>query len=276
MDLVMTLLVRDEQDIIRENIEFHLAQGVDFFIATDNRSVDATTDILKEYEAKGLLHYIYEGSDDYNQHAWVTRMARLAYTDYGADWVINNDADEFWWPLQGNLKKVFENLPQDTNTVKAHRHNFAVVEDSGEPFWSRMVYREKESLNPLGRPLPPKVAHRGSATVKVSQGNHSVDGIGTLDMVEGVIEILHFPVRGYKQIENKIALGGAAYGRNRELPESAGRTWRELYKDYQTQGSLELFFGNQFHNAHRLKERMNAGEILKDTKLQDYFGQILV
>ena len=272
MKLVMTLLVRDEQDIIRENIEFHLAQGVDFFIATDNGSVDATTVILKEYEAKGLLHYIHEGSDDYNQHAWVTRMARLAYTEYGADWIINNDADEFWWPLQGDLKEVFENLPHGTNIVKAYRHNFVVVEDSDEPFWSRMLYREKESLNPLGRPLPPKVAHSGSATVKVSQGNHSVDDIGALHMVEGLIEILHFPVRGYRQIENKIALGGAAYGRNRELPKSAGWTWRELYKEYQTQGSLKLYFSDQYHNIRRLEQRINAGEIIKDTKLQEYFS----
>ena len=273
MNLIMTLRVRDEQDIIRENIEFHLAQGVDFFIVTDNRSVDATKDILKEYESMGVLRYIYEGSDDYNQHAWVTRMARMAYSEYGADWVINNDADEFWWPLQGSLKEVFENLTRDTNTVKAYRHNFVVVEDSDEPFWSRMVYREKESLNALGMPLPPKVAHRGTDTVEVSQGNHSVDGMGTLHMVEGVIEILHYPVRGYQQIENKIALGGAAYGRNRELPESAGGTWRKLYEDYQTQGSLELYFGDQFHNARRLEERINAGEIVRDTKLQEFFSK---
>ena len=32
----MTLLVRDEQDIIRENINFHLAQGVDFIIDVVN------------------------------------------------------------------------------------------------------------------------------------------------------------------------------------------------------------------------------------------------
>ena len=51
--LIMTLLVRDEQDIIRENIEFHLSQGVSFFIVTDNLSTDGTAAILKEYEERG-------------------------------------------------------------------------------------------------------------------------------------------------------------------------------------------------------------------------------
>jgi len=272
MKLVMTLLVRDEQDIIRENIEFHLAQGVDFFIATDNRSVDATTSILKEYESRGLLHYISETRDDYNQRAWVTRMARMAYSEYGGDWVINNDADEFWFPLEGNLKETFKKLPDEVNMLRADRHNFVVVGDSVEPFWSRMVYREKNSQNALGGTLPPKVAHRGAANVRVSQGNHSVEGIGILNMIKGPIEILHFPIRGYKQIENKISLGGAAYARNRELPESDGRTWRKLYEDYQTQGSLKQYFEDQFHDVQRLEERTNAGEIFIDTKLRDFFN----
>ena len=94
----MTLLVRNEEDIIRENIKFHLSQGVGFFIVTDNRSVDGTADILKEYEAKGILRYIYEDSNQFDQHIWVTQMAVMAYTELGANWVINNDADEFWWP----------------------------------------------------------------------------------------------------------------------------------------------------------------------------------
>ena len=118
-----------------------------------------------------------------------------------------------------------------------------------------MVYREKNSLNSLGQALPAKVAHRGAATVSVSQGNHSVKGLGILNSVEGSIEILHFPIRGSKQIENKISLGGAAYARNRELAESDGRTWRE-----------------QYHDDRRLEARMNAGEIFIDTKLRDFFN----
>ena len=84
MKLVMTLLVRDEEDVLRANLEFHREQGVDFFIVTDNKSEDSTPDIVKEYEARGLAKYIFEGDDDYNQWAWVTRMARLAAPRHGS------------------------------------------------------------------------------------------------------------------------------------------------------------------------------------------------
>jgi len=36
--LVMTLLVRDEVDIVRANVDFHLEYGVDFVIVTDKGS----------------------------------------------------------------------------------------------------------------------------------------------------------------------------------------------------------------------------------------------
>ena len=98
MKLVMTLLVRDEADIVDAQIAFHLAAGVDFVIATDNRSEDGTTDVLERYERDGRLRLLREEGDDLRQSEWVTRMARLAATEHGADWVLNADADEFWWP----------------------------------------------------------------------------------------------------------------------------------------------------------------------------------
>ena len=65
MKLVMTLLVRDEQDIVRENLDFHLAQGVDQVIVTDNGSEDAKAEILREYESRGVVRLLFEASDDY-------------------------------------------------------------------------------------------------------------------------------------------------------------------------------------------------------------------
>ena len=81
MKLVMTLLVLDEEEIVADNLDFHLAQGVDEVIVTDNGSVDGTLEILRAYEARGLVRIVVEPTDDYSQGRWVTRMARMAATE---------------------------------------------------------------------------------------------------------------------------------------------------------------------------------------------------
>ena len=47
--IVMTLLVRNEEDIIKNNIDYHLNQGIDHIIVTNNLSTDGTRDILESY-----------------------------------------------------------------------------------------------------------------------------------------------------------------------------------------------------------------------------------
>ena len=111
MKLVMTLLVRDEADIVDAQIAYHLSAGVDFVVATDNRSEDATTEILERYARDGVLHLIREPGDDLRQSEWVTRMARLAATDFGADWIVNADADEFWLARGATLKELLAAVP---------------------------------------------------------------------------------------------------------------------------------------------------------------------
>ena len=54
MKLVMTLLARDEADVVDAQIAFHLHAGVDFVVATDNRSTTATTEIFERYEREGV------------------------------------------------------------------------------------------------------------------------------------------------------------------------------------------------------------------------------
>ena len=48
----MTLLVRDEEDIIEDNLLFHLNQGIDFVVVTDNRSVDVRSRALTSFRGK--------------------------------------------------------------------------------------------------------------------------------------------------------------------------------------------------------------------------------
>ena len=62
MRLVMTLKVRDEEDVIEDNLRFHGAMGVDFFIVMDNGSVDGTPEILARYADAGLAHVLRDDS----------------------------------------------------------------------------------------------------------------------------------------------------------------------------------------------------------------------
>src|SRR3954454_11271592 len=106
MRVVMTVGARDEEGVIEANLDYHLRRGVDRVIVTDHRSQDATPEILEDYVRQGVAQVFREEAEGSNQGAWVTRMARLAATEHGADWVINSDADEFWWPLAGSLKDM--------------------------------------------------------------------------------------------------------------------------------------------------------------------------
>lgn len=271
--LIMTLLVRDEEDIIKENIDFHLSQGVDFFIVTDNLSQDSTPQILDEYIKRGVLHYIHEERDNYNQHEWVTKMTRMASIEYEADWVINNDADEFWWPKTDSLKDFFKIVPDEFNLVEAKRHNFVAVKDSGK-FYNRMIYKEINSTNHLGLPLTSKVAHRANPNVQVHQGNHRVSGLPKPAQWEGGIEIFHFPIRTYEQFLNKIKKGGAAYERNQILKKSIGKTWRKLYKNYKREKNLKSFYEDHYYDDEQIKKGINANNLIKDTRLKNHLTDL--
>ena len=178
MKLVMTLLARDEADVIESWLAFHLNAGADFVVATDNRSQDGTTDVLERYAREGLVHLIREPGDDLRQDEWVTRMARLAATDFGADWVINSDADEFWWPRGASLAHVLAAIPARYGTVGAFLRTFAPRPDGDGPFAERhhralLGARADQRSRSLYKPIR-KVIHRGASRRSRSRAdNHA-------------------------------------------------------------------------------------------------------
>ncbi len=276
MRLVMTLLVRDEEDIVRANVDFHLARGVDFVIATDNRSEDGTAAILEEYERAGVLHLIHETDDDYAQGRWVTRMARLAATEHGADWVINNDADEFWYPVAGDLRSALQSVPDGTDAVLVPRFNFVVPAEVADaspdlrPFQERMTVRYATPFDPIKQgPIQPKMAHRAHPEATVLQGNHDVAWPGRGAVAHGAgIEILHFPIRTEAQFANKIAKGGAAYERNHEVPEQYGRRWR-LLLEAQRRGAFGDVYAGVVLDPEAVAVGLASGELVADRRLAE-------
>jgi hypothetical protein len=268
MKLVMTLLVRNEADIVDAQIAFHLSAGVDFVIATDNRSEDGTTEILERYEQAGRLLLLRESGDDMRQGEWVTRMARLAATDFGADWVINSDADEFWWPRGGSLKDVLAAVPERYGVIRGAWRHFLPRPVSEEPFSERMTVRLRAPAFPSEKRTifhaHQKVAHRATADVVVENGNHGAEGIG-LEPLRAwhPLEVLHFSIRSPEQIATK-SRGGWLRNEAAEPVEHQARL-----AEAGAQGEAERFYLHHAVTDDALARGLAAGRLATDTRLRD-------
>jgi hypothetical protein len=267
MKLVLTLIARDEADVIDENIRFHLNAGVDFVIATDNLSQDGTTEILESYARDGQLHLIREDGRYLKQAEWVTRMARLAAADFGADWVINGDADEFWWPRGESLKDVLVSIPARYGVVRALLRHFVPRPDDGSSFAERMTVRLSSSA-PINDPrslFRPnlKVVHRGDPNVSVS--------IGTQRLVDSQlvplrgwypIEFFHFPVRNPEQCERK-------YSHQQIAPGETPSPYYDRVRSFLQAGRLNEFYEELMVDDDALEQGLHDGSLVIDTRLRD-------
>jgi hypothetical protein len=272
--LVMTLLVRNEADIIETNFDYHLAQGVDFVIVTDHNSSDGTSELLRRYERERVAIVLREEGDEHHQSERLTRMARLALTEHSADWVIHNDADEFWWPLSGNLRDVFDAIPADYGQIAVRRRNFLPRPAGPDPFYSRLIYRECESLNQIGHPLEPKVAHRPNASVVVAPGNHWISGAELRPTpTSEMLEIFHFPMRSYDQFERKVVQTGIGYEKLGHRSPDVGRDQLKLLQVYRENG-LPRYYDDALLDESALHRAVGDGQVVMDRRLAEFMNTL--
>jgi len=268
MKLAMTLLVRDEADIVDAQIAYHLHAGVDVVVATDNRSEDATTEILERYASEGVLHLIREPGDDLRQTEWVTRMARLAATELGADWVINTDADEFWHARGASLKELLDAVPGRFGAVRGAWRNFVPRPDDERFFAERMTARLcTPSFHPHPLSTHFKSAHRARPDVRVGRGNHEALADGLVALRGWYpIEILHFPVRSYAHCRRKYVTQFVALERNAE--KGIPGHMAEAYEAYRA-GKLDEFYAPLVVDDEALERGLGDGTYAEDTRLRD-------
>jgi hypothetical protein len=268
MKLVMTVLARDEADVIRSQLDFHLNAGVDFVIATDNRSQDGTTSVLESYAREGHLHLIREDGEYLRQAEWVTRMARLAATDYGADWVISSDADEFWWPRGESLKDVLASIPARYGIVRALLRHFVPRPDDGSSSVAERMTVRLSASSPINDPrslFRPnlKVVHRADPHVDVA--------IGTQRLIDSQlvplrgwypIEFFHFPVRSLEQAERK-------YRHQQIAPGQTPSPYYDRVRAFLDEGRIADFYEELVVDDDALERGLRDGSLVVDTRLRD-------
>jgi hypothetical protein len=268
MRLVMTLLARNEADVVDAQLAFHLHAGVDHVIAMDNGSSDGTREVFERYERAGRLTLLSETGDDMRQDEWVTRMARLAATEHGADWVINSDADEFWWPRGGSLKEVLAAIPDRFGVVRGCWRHFLPRPDDGAFFAERMTVRLAAAADPGDKTTifhaHQKVAHRGHPAIEIERGNHNAEAPG-LEPLRAwhPIDVLHFSFRSVRQLESK-ARGGWLRVRGFE-PTVHQALLDAAYRE----GRIAAFYDSFAIDDRALERGIADGRLSRDTRLRD-------
>jgi len=263
MRLVMTLFVRDEEDILEANLRYHLSQGVDHFLVTDNGSADRTPLILERFRRAGRLRLWREEGEDHPQRRCVTAMARIAALEHGADWVINADADEFWWPVAGTLKQTLTAVPRRYGVVYAPRLFFLAAPgvEGFEP--SAYVVRHAGARGV-------KAAHRAHSRAVVEAGNHSACAPGLARAPQaGLIDVLHFPFRGRRRFEERVRLTGRTFT---SCPDFTPET-RERYRARSRaveEGTFDALYRELVASPDRVARGLSTGELVVDRRLASH------
>lgn len=271
MTLAMTLMVRDEADIIVPMIEYHLSSGVDVMLITDNGSQDGTRELLSRYAEDPRVIVFDEPAQRAEQARVVTGMARLAATEFNATWVINADADEFFVPVDRelSLRDVFRMMPTEIASS-----TIPVVDMTGVPARhgtgiARLTYRDQRDegglyeASGLHAHATHDAIHVASADVTVAHGNHYVSIASRGAIPEGLrIESLHFPWRSYAQFSRKVLNAGVAFSSNASITPSPHHHGMRDYRFYRA-GVLEEIYLYR----HPLSTNVRSSELRLDSWL---------
>ena len=281
--IVMTILVKNEIDIIESNIKVHASLGVDAFVIMDNGSTDGTRELLSKLQNNYDITIIDE-KGLYSQSKWMTRLAKIAKEKYNASWVINNDADEFWLPQNG--KSLKEILNFNGSVITCHRYNVVLTSDcehffdsiyrvDSPIFYRKEIQEQSEKVSIVLAKNSPKVIVNPKGLIKVRGGNHKAlhirnikDYFKAYDKIKRFKDIVvyHYPIRSYEQFEKNII-------NRKNLLESGTkvrmgphyRRWVKIYNE----GNLKNEFDKIVLNQTEIDVLQKYGIIKKDTLARD-------
>ena len=176
----------------------------------------------------------------------MTEMGVIAAAG-GADWIINNDADEFWW-CETDLKEYLSGVPLDFDSIQCYWRT--VIPCKEYPIYSD---------NPLVRTDDNfwKSMMRPHDNMSVSMGSHFILSSQRTGMVPGIL-VYHFQDRNPQALYNKYVVGREALARA-GLADNIGKHWHAGHRII-TSTSFEAFTAGKYLSRDTLLARENIGE----------------
>lgn len=292
----------DEDDIVRDFIEYHASLGIERFVATDVGSTDGTLDILCEYERSGRLHLTRRNSPSLREQDrdWLTAATVRARELFGATWCVLADPDEFWVFPDGDAPSYFERARAPV--VIFPRYNMLPVEgrQPGEAAHYRrfdlIVRRPLEFLYDVSRLdqpgeiewtlaahppdilrfVAPKAAARADVIAKIEPGFHDVI---TADPKarrhhETAGYVGHFQIRGSQRYAHKAHLVADYIAANPpEIAREASRHWIRLAALYR-RGLIGAEYARQILGPDEIAEWRRRGVIEQDRRIAERLASV--
>lgn len=233
-DIALITMVKNEEDIIFENLVWHFTIGFRKFVIVDNQSNDNTRKRIEKFaeltknQAKVMI--IDDPIFEHIQSRIMTGAYEFAKSVWPElTWVFPVDADEFWIPgkpLQSILDQVPDDIDAITTLCAQHRPMDGYYDYPKDlPFYERIPYRVNSIMGgKLG-----KTALRATnrKNLVIAQGNHSIKNrkdypkllqkklhlVGQIKYASGNalgLNMTEFSLRSIEQTHKKLSNGAKA------------------------------------------------------------------
>lgn len=279
-------MVRNEEDVVRANVLYHLAAGFDRVLIVDNASTDGTRGILRKLGKDPRVRWTRDRGS-FRQGEIFTRLARQAFAE-GADWVAPIDADDFWHAPGSSLKDVLGN--SGASALQVRHLDFIQRREQRESAGDELLTMTRRVPEPVDRALAPdllvagevsyiqmarlhKVVSRASEAMKLVKGAHSLDGVDGPVLETEDLVLLHAPLRSLAHLEARAASADRRTGTGKSLgPGWHARRWQKLREE----GALEKeWAANSYDEDGRLDVYGVPQETVFDPALRDAVAPFL-
>ncbi len=274
-------MIRNEVDILRLNVLYHLSLGIDRMLIVDNGSTDGTGEVLQELgKQDSRVRWTYD-SGPYRQTEIMTKLAREAYRE-GADWVVQIDADEFWYAPAGDFRETLET--SEAGVLRAQVVNFIQRRKQKESVPEAMLHmtmRSAEPIEPPGRAqdlvekrkigfvekaYPRKCISRPTGEIIIEAGNHKVSGtFGTGGRTDRIF-CFHAPMRSLSSLKERV--------RTASRPAEAGRKpgqgrYRHMLSSFEDDSVIEQEWAANSYKDDHLDVYGEKHPVTFDPRLRD-------
>ncbi|MBP7190696.1 MAG: glycosyltransferase family 2 protein [Rickettsiaceae bacterium] len=286
-NIALVTMVKDEEDIIYENLVWHFCIGFRKFVIVDNNSTDKTLSLIhkfkKETEGKAIVIIMEDPIFEHIQSRIITASTRIVNSVWPeVEWVFPVDADEFWYPNRA-LDKILADVPRDKDAilVAPYVQRPCVKRDKidfSKRFYDVLCCQDKNIGQELG-----KVAIRSSFDVIVMQGNHHAMFANSKYLPQKVsgnilgLYMLHFHIRSVDQVYKKFWNGARA---NIALKKKEGSYtgkneghWDAFVDEVQDKGALKAAIDR--FDGYVADEGATIDDTIEFEKAKSFYDKII-